>query len=290
MISELELKIIEEKLNTNEYIPIASLSFPRNNDEAWGSAILTVFAVGFIGFIIFVLLLINCGDSDNDVFIPGFVLCGTPILALVLAIVNFYRNYIPKNFIKKARNMKEKINEHNQNVYDNLLQLELTANEIDNFTKKISLRHLDFVKDEVLGVNDDDKYLAYYNLEFNSSTSKFAGTVQKIEYCNIIKYELIDNSTTSQTATSITSSNAGKALGGAIISDLLVGNSATGAIIGGSGQRKTETTFKNSVKNSYQIVIYLNSLENSTITINTKYRNKVNDIISILEYILRNQN
>lgn len=39
----------------------------------------------------------------------------------------------------------------------------------------------------------------------------------------------------------------------------------------------------------YQIVIYLNSLEYSTITINTSYRNKVNDIISLLEYILHNQ-
>lgn len=40
----------------------------------------------------------------------------------------------------------------------------------------------------------------------------------------------------------------------------------------------------------YQIVIYLNSLEDSLFTIDTKSRDKVNEIVSILEYILRNQN
>ena len=138
-------------------------------------------------------------------------------------------------------------------------------------------------------MNDDNKNLVYYKLEFNACKSKFSGVIQKVDYKNIIKYELIDNSITSQTATSITSSNAGKALGGAIISDLLIGNSTTGAIIGRSGKRTTETTYKTSVKNDYQIVIYLNSLDCSTITINTPYRNKVNDIISLLEYILHNQ-
>lgn len=98
-------------------------------------------------------------------------------------------------------------------------------------TKELSIYHWDFHQEEVLGVNDDNKYLAYYKLEFNSFTSKFSGVIQKVDYKNIIKYELIDNSTTSQIATSITSSNAGKALGGAIISDLLIGNSTTGAII-----------------------------------------------------------
>lgn len=286
MISELELKIIEEKLNTNEYIVVGKDFIPKNGDNIF-KWIKNLF---FIICIIILSAIFNINSSSDNSFVFYIILLSVFLIGTLILVRWYVLNCATDDFVVRAKTLKKKIDEHNQNVYDNLLQLELTANEIDNFTKKISLRHLDFVKDEVLGVNDDDKYLAYYNLEFNSSTSKFAGTVQKIEYCNIIKYELIDNSTTSQTATSVTSSNAGKALGGAIISDLLVGNSATGAIIGGSGQRKTETTFKNSVKNSYQIVIYLNSLENSTITINTKYRNKVNDIISILEYILRNQN
>ena len=187
----------------------------------------------------------------------------------------YHEHSISPELVEKINNLQNKVNEHNKNVYNNLLQTELVANKIDNLTKELSIYHWEFHQEEVLGVNDDNKYLAYYKLEFNSFTSKFSGVIQKVDYNNIIKYELIDNSTTSQTATSITSSNAGKALGG--------------AIIGGSGKRTTETTYKTSVKNDYQIVIYLNSLDCSTITINTPYRNKVNDIISLLEYILHNQ-
>lgn len=289
MVSELELKAIEEKLNSTEFIVVDRNFIPQkgNNIFEWIKILLFMVSTTIIS-IIYKSLNINLDNNNTFIFCIILLLI---LITLTLILIRWYfLNCETDDFVDRAKMLKEKIDKHNQNIYDNLLKSELTANGIDNFTKEISLHHWDFVKDEVLGVNDDDKYLAYYNLEFNSLTCKFAGIVQKVEYCNIIKYELIDNSTTSQTATSITSSNTGKALGGAIISDLLVGNSATGAIIGGSGQRKTETTFKNSVKNFYQIVIYLNSLENSTITINTKYRNKVNDIISILEYILRNQN
>lgn len=41
----------------------------------------------------------------------------------------------------------------------------------------------------------------------------------------------------------------------------------------------------------YQINIYLNKLDNSLITINYLQKNKVNEIISVLEYILnKNKN
>lgn len=289
MISELELNKLSEKIDTDEYIPIDSLSFPRNNDKAWGSAISIFFTIGFIGFIVFLLLLIFGGDSDSDFSITMTVFLGTPVVALVMAIVNFYNDYAPEDFIKKARKIKLKIDEHNENIFHKLLTSELCNNGIYELTKEIEINKTD-CKKETIGVNDNEKYLAYYKFTLNSSTGKKSATVQKISYKDLIKYELIDNSTTTQTATSITSSNSGKAIGGAIVTGLLIDDATTGAIIGGSGERKTETTFKTSVKNSYQIVIYLNSLENSTITINTTYRNKVNEIVSILEYILRNQN
>lgn len=289
MISELELNKLSEKIDTDEYIPVDSLDFPRNNDEAWGSAICTFFIIGFIGFIIFLLLLIFGGNSDSDFSITMTVFLGTPVVALVMAIVNFYNDYAPEDFIKKARRIKLKIDEHNENIFHKLLTSELCNNGIYELTKEIEIYKTD-CKKETIGVNDNEKYLAYYNFTLNSSTGKKSATVQKISYKDLIRYELIDNSTTTQTATSITSSNSGKAIGGAIVTGLLINDATTGAIIGGNGERKTETTFKTSVKNSYQIVIYLNSLENSTITINTTYRNKVNEIVSILEYILKNQN
>lgn len=289
MISELELNELLEKINTDEYIPIGLLSFPRNNDEAWGSAISLFFGIGVIGFIAFILSIIFVGISDSNFILPAIVLFITPLVALTMAIVTFRNSYIPKNLIEKANGVKLKIREHNEIVFNKLLTSELHKKGICELTKEIEIYKISRTK-EAIGVNNNEKYLAYYRFMLNSSTGEISATVHKINYDDFIKYEFIDNSTTTQTATSLSSSNSKKAIGGAIATGLLIGDTATGAIIGGSGQRKTETTFKTSVKNSYQIVIYLNSLEDSIITIDIGSRNKLNEIISLLEYILRNQN
>lgn len=286
MISELELNELLEKIDTDEYIPIGLLSLPRNNDEAWGSALSLFFGIGVVGFIAFILLIIFCNGSDSNFIITAIAFWGTPIAALVMAIITFKNNYIPKDLIEKAKDIKQKIMKHNEIVFNKLLTSELHKKGICELTKEIEIYKISRTK-EAIGVNNNEKYLAYYRY---SSTGEIFATVQKINYDDFIKYEFIDNSTTTQTATSLSSSNSKKAIGGAIATGLLIGDTATGAIIGGSGQRKTETTFKTSVKNSYQIVIYLNSLEYSIITINIGSKNKVNEIISILEYILRNQN
>lgn len=288
MLNELQLKDLEEKLKTNDYIASKPKDFQISNSKAIKEVcrigfVAIVFGWILIGFLsgLITSLINNEFTGELSVFIF--------IITIMIMIKTYHEHSISPELAEKIHNLQNKVIEHNKNVYNNLLKSELEDNKIDNLTKELSIYHWDFHQEEVLGVNDDNKYLAYYKLEFNAFKSKFSGIIQKVDYKNIIKYELIDNSTTSQTATSITSSNAGKALGGAIISDLLIGNSTTGAIIGGSGKRTTETTYKTSVKNDYQIVIYLNSLEYSTITINTPYRNKVNDIISLLEYILHNQ-
>lgn len=74
------------------------------------------------------------------------------------------------------------------------------------------------------------------------------------------------------------------------MSGLLFNEATTGAIIGASGKKSTETISKTVVDTLYQIVIYLNSLENSLLTIDTKSRDRVNEIVAVLEYIIRNQN
>lgn len=289
MISELELNELLEKIDTDEYIPIGLLSLPRNNDEAWESALSLFFGIGVVGFIAFILLIIFGNGSDSNFIITAIAFFGTPIAALVMAIRTFKNNYIPKDLIEKAKDIKQKIMKHNEIVFNKLFTSELHKKGICELTKEIEIYKISRTK-EAIGVNNNEKYLAYYRFMLNSSTGEISATVQKINYDDFIKYEFIDNSTTTQTATSLSSSNSKKAIGGAIATGLLIGDTATGAIIGGSGQRKTETTFKTSVKNSYQIVIYLNSLEDSIITINIGSKDKVNEIISILEYILRNQN
>ncbi len=289
MISELELEKLAEKISSNEYIPIDSIFFPKNNDKAWENAICLFFGIGIIGFIIFILSIILGDGSDNNFIISVIAFLGTPVFALIMAIIAFKNNSIPEDLIKKAKNIELKIKKHNEVIFDKLLTSELNKKGIIELTKEIEICKIACTK-EAIGVNDNENYLAYYKFRLNSSTGEISATVQKIDYSDLIKYEFIDNSTVTQTATSLSSSNSKKAIGGAITTGLLIGDTATGAIIGGSGQRKTETTFKTSVKNSYQIVIYLNSLEDSIITINTGSRNKINEIISMLEYILRNQN
>lgn len=288
MLNEIELNKLEEKLGREEYISIERLNFPKNNDKAWESAISLFFSLGFLGFILFLLLLIFGGDSDSNFCCVITVFIGTPIISLISAIISFRKNYSSENFIKKSKKIKRQIEEHNKNIYEKLLTTELFNNGINKLTKEIKILESS-CKEETLGVNDEDKFMIYYKFNLNPLTAKPLAEIQKAKYNDVIKYELIDKSTSTQTATSITNSNFAKAIGGAIVSDLLIGDATTGAIIGGSGARKTETTFKTSTQNLYEIVIYLNSLENSTITINTQYRNKVNDIVSILEYILRNQ-
>ena len=55
-----------------------------------------------------------------------------------------------------------------------------------------------------------ENYLAYYKFRLNSSTGEISATVQKIDYSDLIKYEFINNSTVTQTATSLSSSNSKK--------------------------------------------------------------------------------
>ena len=74
---------------------------------------------------------------------------------------------------------------------------------------------------------------------------------------------------------------------GTVTSQILIDNPTVGAIIGASGEKTT----KEMKDEEYQINIYLNKLDNSLITINYLQKNKVNEIISVLEYILnKNKN
>lgn len=286
MISELECNCIEERLNTDEYIVYKPSDFVITNKEALINATKKYFLILLSGGLVSYIF----SDFINNENVINGISVFINILAIMFAIKTFRKYSVSNEFIQKASNIQKLVVEHNKKVYNNLMKSELNRHGINNFTREVSIYHFDFVKDESIGINDDEKYFAYYKFSLDYSTGKPVSNIKKFNYKDLIRYDLIDNSTTTQTATSITKSNAGKALGGAAIAGLLFNNATAGAIIGGSGQRKTETTFKTSVKNSYQIVIYLNSLEDPIITINTGSRNKVNEIISMLEYILRNQN
>lgn len=283
MISELELNSIEEKLNTNEYISCKISDLKINNSKAWKNCFIRYFLVIVAGGIVATLF----NSTDNEFFIFF-----TQIIAIWVAIKTFKEHSVSQEFKEKIQNLQEKVEKHNKKVYNYALKVMLQKKGITKVRQEITLSQWWYVSEEKFGVDNDEKAIIYYKFCFQASTSSASPSsfIKKVPYKDIIKYEIIDNSTTTQTSTSITSSNSGKALGGAILSDLLVNNATVGAIIGGSGARITETTYKTTVKNSFQIVIYLNSLDDSTITINTTDRDRLKGIVSILEYALRNQN
>lgn len=287
MISELELNNIEEKLNTNEYISCKTSDFKISNGKAWKKCIMKYFLVLLGG-----ALVASIFSSTENEIIMNLIALWTQIIAIMVATKTYKKYSISQELKEKVQNLQEKVEKHNKEVYNYALKAMLDEKGVRKLRQEITLSQWWYVSEEKFGVDNDEKAIIYYKFSFQASTNSASPSsfIKKVPYKDIIKYEVIDNSTTTQTSTSITSSNSGKALRGAILSDLLVDNATVGAIIGGSGARITETTYKTTVKNSFQIVIYLNSLEDSTITINTTNKDRLKGIVSILEYALRNQN
>lgn len=290
MLDEYKIEELTQKLNTNEYIVYEKLN--TNGCLSFfisqGIRILTL----IIGIIPIGLIFQAMEDnyvSENIMATVNIIL----LIILIIAVIFVPKFIVPsKNMRKQAKELEQKIKTHNEEVYQNFIKNELTNNNIANFNKEIKL-HGDTMYSkqiESFGVNIDEEYFAYYKISIHLSTGKKSSIVKKAYFKDIIRFEVIDKSTSKQIAQSSTSSNSGKAIGGAIVSGLLFDEATTGAIIGASGKKSTETISKTVVDTLYQIVIYLNSLENSLLTIDTKSRDRVNEIVSVLEYIIRNQN
>lgn len=186
---------------------------------------------------------------------------------------------------EKIKKLKSEILAHNDKVFENYKKERLVFYNIKKISKEIMIYAC---RNEYTGVliDDENKMFSYVSVSMSSKTGVKSCTVHQANYSEILRYSFLDKSTSTQVATSTTSSNSGKALGGAIASQVLIGNATTGAVIGGSGQRTTETTYKTKVINKYQITIYLNRLQDSVLTINLTSGNTTNEIISTLEYIL----
>ena len=290
MLDEFKIEELTQKLNTDEYIV-----FERFNTNGC----LSFFISQVIRILTFIVCAIPIGlisQAMEDNYVSESVMATVNIvlfILLILAVIFVPKFIVPlKNMRKQAKELEQKIKTHNEEVYNKFIANELKNNDITNFNKEIKL-HGDTMYSkqiESFGVNTDEEYLAYYKISIHLSTGKKSPIVKKAYFKDIILFEGIDKSTSKQIAQPSTSSNSGKAIGGAIVSGLLFDEATTGAIIGASGKKSTETISKAVIDTLYQIVIYLNSLENSLLTIDTKSRDRVNEIISVLEYIIRNQN
>lgn len=266
-MNEEEIKKYEDMLSSNEFILFKPDKIIEENEIKYRTPVA-----------IFVILSIIMSLSNNESFKGlGFV-CST------IAIILFFITNSKKNENnKKISSLNRNIAEHNLTVFENFVREKLQENNLDKTSvdKEIVLIDDSYHIEKIL-INDSKK--TFNIVEFSIFPRK-SFVLKNFNYFQMIKYDLIDNSTQTQIATSTISSNAGKAIGGAVASQLLIGNSATGAVIGSSGSRTMSTTYNTTMHSSYTINIYLNQLQNSIIHINSSNRKTIDDIISVLEYI-----
>lgn len=190
----------------------------------------------------------------------------------------------------KLSEMRTNLDEHNMQILKNRIVDIYSENGFGTISKEIILddiRRFTYSSQTII-VDDIVKTFGYFTLHFNSYSGKCdKEEIKSCQYKDVIRYEVIDKTTSTQIASSQTSSNVGKAIGGAIVSELITGEAVSGAVIGSSGGRNSKTTYKTTKKENYDVILYLNRLNDSIITINTNDREKLSEIISVLEYILQ---
>lgn len=167
-----------------------------------------------------------------------------------------------------------------------LIEDEKTSMEdIRKFAKQFETYYI-----KKLVIEEEKNLIGYIDYKIIETTGEESSHISTAKYNEILSYDIIDKTTSTQIATSKTSSNSGKAIGGAIVSNLLFGNATVGAVVGGSGARTTETITKTNKEELYQINIYVNNLHNSIIKIETSDRNVISEIVAVLEIIMNKTN
>lgn len=210
-------------------------------------------------------------------FLIFMSLCSASIIPFIIALFCFTCPYQSYNSTQKELNdLKNNIFFHNNNYNLNQKFIE----KYGMYNKELFTRSTKFSIEKIF-IYDEQKKFYYVRLFWNKKYHIETPTIIFCDFSDILRYEFVDKTSSKTTATSTTESNSGKALGGA----LLLGE--TGAIIGAAGERRTETEYKTEYKYSYDINIFLNRLNDAIIKVNTNSRNIASEIISVLEYILK---
>jgi len=114
----------------------------------------------------------------------------------------------------------------------------------------------------------------------------------EIKFDDLIKIDIIDKTTVNTTRQFTMESKTGDSLVGAFLGDAILGgiNGGTiGAIAGAAGKRNiTEETFVDK-EIAFDIVLYLNRLNNNTLTINVNDEKNLRELVGIFQYILNNK-
>lgn len=266
-----QLKQIDRNLkNNNEFVEYNKKNYIVDNNE-WQQA-----GTAFLITIISVFFGVLCGISEFGCTVLGIV---TMIISALILTTKTSSQKI------ELSTLEQNLITHNKNYYKNIF-VKNTLKKFGNINKEVTFQDSDYGCQKLIA-NEDTRQLHLLRLSWNLKKYDVKENIQSCNYSEIIKYEVIDNSTSKQIATSVTSSNSDKALVGAVISKILIDDATAGAVIGSSSQKTTQTTYKTLKTNSYQINIFLNKLEDSLISFETSFKSKVPDIISILEYVIR---
>jgi hypothetical protein len=267
----------DRKVGSNEYLPYNKFIEYKAKESSFS---------GFIGIAIVIL-------SIDIPFIYFSVAggYGLPVLAIVIFLITITFTWIfcsselekHNESINALKGLQCRVDEHNENFMATTLTKLLDENGVKHVDKEIMLTK---TMGHVHKIVIDEVSSIFLLLDLNCDCSNPIITTQKALFSEILRYNFLDNSTQTQSSISKTSSNSGKALGGAVVSKLLINDATAGAVIGGSGERVTKTKSKTTINPNYQLTIYLNRLDNSVITINTTSGDIMNEIIATLEYIL----
>lgn len=112
------------------------------------------------------------------------------------------------------------------------------------------------------------------------------------KFQDLIRVEIVDKTQVDTQRTFTMESNAGEAIAGAFLGELLMGgvSSATvGAIAGAAGERTINEHVVTKKTEAYDVVLYLNRLDNSTYTIRVNSEPELRELVGVLEYILNNK-
>lgn len=261
-----------EDNSEQKFIPLSSEDFENKYDFIFVCS----FAISALLVLLFPFIVANIGIA-----IYGFVFVASIITTAIVC------------------NLK---NEEQQRIEDKKFQIKkqnksLFAAYVKNLIKKQVGENAKIIciveKSEMCiqaGISDDTKKFVYIKSIFNANSATTKDDINICNYNDILKYELIDNSTSQLiSSSSTTNSNAGKAVLGAVAGGILFGEAGAGAVVGASGKRTTQTQYETKITNKYTLNIFINKLNDSIISLTTQDRDKISEVISLLEYALNNK-
>lgn len=241
--------------------------------------------INFLGLFLIMLSIVIFFIVAACITENAFLCMFLVVLIIIICLACYMKKQedLKLELVKLEQNLKT----HNKNYYLKTF-VEKVLNNLGNISKDVTIHDFDNGCYKLI-INDETKQIHFVQLSWDLTKQNVNELIRSYNYSDILKYEITDNSTSEQFATSVTDSNIDNALLGAAVSKVLVKDPTVGAIIGSNAKRVTNTTFTTVKTLNYQIDIFLNKLDNSIISIETPFKPVINNIVSALEFIINNK-